>query len=467
MILTVGNKLTVSTPTKAFADWCDDILTFNNPEYISRERLGKWTGGVDKYITLYERRGNDIILPFGMFARVWREWKDYFALVASEIAPVRVREYNCNISLRPYQELAIDAAIKAKNGILVAPCGSGKTQMGLVIAAILGGKTLWLTHTQDLLTQSMNRARECFDIPASEFGTITGGKVNVGNTLTFATVQTMSNIDLAEYKNEWDTIIVDECHHCVGSPTRLQMFYKVLSALSARYKFGLTATPYRADRLDGCMRAIIGDIVHEVKREEVADNTCPVRVKFVDTGYTPNPDNVLLGDGSLVYPSLIDDLVGNRKRAEYVADIIRAIEKDNKPILVLSERIDHLRVLRECLPPYLRFSTAIISATGQSKAAREERKEALANLNSGKLKILFATYKLAKEGLDVPNLGYVVFASPIKDKTTVTQAAGRVARKVARKEFGTIIDFNDNFGLLRGWARQRKNIYKKLGYDID
>lgn len=466
MILTVSNKLIVSQPSKAFVEWCDNLLTFDNPEYISRERLGKWTGNTYKYITLYEKRNGDIILPFGMFARVWCEWKHCFTDVEREIAPMRVRNYNSGIDTRDYQERAIQAALRARNGILVAPCGSGKTQMGLEIAARIGGKTLWLTHTQDLLNQSMARARECFDIPASEFGTITGGKINVGNTITFATIQTMSNINLAEYKDEWDTIIVDECHHCVGSPTRLQMFYKVLSALSARYKFGLTATPYRADGLDGCMRAIIGDIVHEVKREEVADNTCLVRVKFADTGYTPNIDKVLLGDGSLVYSSLIDDLISNIMRNEYVADIIRAVEKDNKPILVLSERIDHLRTLRELMPSYLRFSTLIISATGQSKKAREERKEALDNLNSGKLKILFATYKLAKEGLDVPNLEYVVFASPIKDKTTVIQAAGRVARKAEGKEFGTIIDFTDNFGLLKGYARQRKNIYKKMGYYI-
>ena len=266
MKLILSNKLYIEDATAKFAKWCADNLVFDNPDYISRERLGKWTGNVDRYISMYERRGNDLVLPFGTFRKVWTEFKGEFTDFRCEISPVRARSYNSTISLRDYQSRAVDAVLRGKNGILVAPCGSGKTQMGLEIAARIGGKTLWLTHTQDLLTQSMTRARECFDIPASEFGTITGGKVNVGNTITFATVQTLSNVDLFSFTDEWDTIIVDECHRCVGSPTRLHMFYKVLSALSARYKIGLTATPYRADGLEGCMFAVLGDVLHEVSR---------------------------------------------------------------------------------------------------------------------------------------------------------------------------------------------------------
>ena len=109
------------------------------------------------------------------------------------------------------------------------PCGSGKTQTALEMVARLGKRTLWLTHTQDLLTQSMNRAKSCFNLPLSEYGTITAGKVNVGNAITFATVQTMCNIDLKQLKDCFDVIIVDECHKCVGTPTNMMMFYKVLN----------------------------------------------------------------------------------------------------------------------------------------------------------------------------------------------------------------------------------------------
>lgn len=46
------------------------------------------------------------------------------------------------------------------------------------------------------------------------------------------------------------------------------------------------------------------------------------------------------------------------------------------------------------------------------------------------------------------------------------QAAGRAGRKADGKEYGTVIDFVDDFGMLKGWQKKRKNIYRKLDYNI-
>ena len=168
------------------------------------------------------------------------------------------------------------------------PCGAGKTQTALELVARLGGKCLWLTHTQDLLTQSMNRAKANFGIAQSTYGTITGGKINIGTGITFATVQTMCKIDLTQYKDTWDIIIVDECHKAIGSPTKVMQFYSVLSKLSCRFKYGITATPKRADGLEKSMFALLGDIIIEIPKSEVKNNTCDVIVNTIDTDYTPD-----------------------------------------------------------------------------------------------------------------------------------------------------------------------------------
>lgn len=73
---------------------------------------------------------------------------------------------------------------------------------------------MWLTHTADLLSQSRERAARYMD--KSMIGTITEGKVNIGSGITFATVQTMCKLDLAQYRDMWDVIIVDECHRVAG-----------------------------------------------------------------------------------------------------------------------------------------------------------------------------------------------------------------------------------------------------------
>ena len=453
----VGNDIYVRDPTKELREWCRTNLVLDNPDYYKKVRMGLWTGGTPESINLYEKRGNDLVLPFGCVAGLQRKYPD--ARFISRIKPSAAFRCESGINLYPYQEKAVKAALRARNGIIVMPCGAGKTQTALEIISILGIRTLWLTHTQDLLNQSLNRAKSVLNCVSSSYGTITGGKVNIGTGITFATVQTMSKLDLSRYKDAWGCIIVDECHKAIGSPTKVMQFYKVLSNLSCRYKFGITATPKRADGLEKSMFALIGDIVHEVSREEVKDTTCPVKVQFIETGYMPNLDMALSGDGTINYAGLVDDLTGNADRFNLISN---SINKLNEPTLVLGNRVKFLQELNDAYEG----KSVCLSAIGNSKAAKAERKEALRKLNDGEIGCVFATYQLAKEGLDVPNLRYVVFATPEKDETTVMQAAGRVGRKADGKQYGTVIDFVDSFGMFSGWKNKRIAVYKKLGYEL-
>lgn len=453
----VGNNIYVHEPTQALKDWCKSELTLDNPEYHKKVRMGLWLGGTPENICLYEKRGDDLILPFGCVAELRKLFPDVPCM--SRIKPCEPFCYASGINLYPYQEKAVKAALKARNGVIVMPCGAGKTQTALQIVSILGVRTLWLTHTQDLLNQSLNRAKSVLGCSNSSYGTITGGKVNIGNGITFATVQTMSKLDLTHYKDVWGCVIVDEVQRVSGSPTQVTQFYKVLNNLSCRYKFGLTATPKRADGLEKSMFALIGDVICEISRDEVRDTTCPVRVEFVETGYMPNLDMVLSGDGTINYAGLVDDLTHNSQRFEYVSN---ALETLDGATLVLANRVEYLQRLEK---EYRRKSICL-SALGNSKAAKAERKEALRKLNAGEIDCVLASYKLAAEGLDCPNLRYVVLATPEKDPSLVQQATGRVGRKANNKECGIVVDFIDDFGMYKGWAKKRESVYKKLGYDI-
>ena len=457
-----GNKLRIQNPTRDLLAWCDSELRLPNPDFYKKQSMGKWTGGTPEFINLYERVGSDIYLPFGCAKDVYLAFKSEIALKPL-YSPIWRIDYKSDIDLYSYQEAAVEAAVAAKNGIIIMPCGAGKTQTALELIARIGGRALWLTHTQDLLNQSLNRAKSVLGVLSNTYGTITGGKVNIGSGITFATVQTMSKIDLVNYKDAFDVVIVDECHKAVGSPTRVMQFYKVLSNLSCRYKFGLTATPKRADGLEKSMFALLGGVIYEVSRAEVADTTCRVKVDFVPTAYTPNMDAVLAGDGTLNYSALVDDITHDEKRFDFVFDKIYNLAFSGG-VLVLANRVDYLQRLEDELEAGRR-NAICLSALGNSKAAKTMRKEALRKLNDGEVDVVLATYQLAKEGLDVPNLRYVVFATPEKDETTVMQAAGRVGRKADGKDFGTVIDFVDDFGMLKGWAKKRKGYYKKLGYD--
>lgn len=455
MKVIVDNAIEIRDVNKVVSDWARDNLIIPNPEFYKKERLGKWIGNTTRTIWLYEKNGTDIVLPFGTIQKVWNmhpnkdDWE-------YKINDFKGAKYTSNINLYPYQEKAVKSAILSRNGLLVMPCGSGKTQSGLELIARLGGKALWLTHTQDLLNQSMNRAKSTLEIDGT-FGKITAGKVDIGTHITFATVQTMCKLDLSKLKDVWDIVIVDECQHCCGTPTRVTQFYKVVSNLSARYKIGLTATPKRSDGLEQSMFALLGDVICEISKDDVKHTTCPVEVEQIETRYTPDYNAILMGDGTLNYSAIIDELINDEMRFEIVKDKIN--ECVNKgSVLVLANRVAYLDRLQKACGG----KTICLSGMGQSKKAKAQRKEALRKLDVGELNCIFATYQLAKEGLDVPNLRYVIFATPEKDPTTIEQSTGRVGRKADGKDKGIVIDFVDDFGMYKGWARKRRNYYKKI-----
>ena len=463
MKIRLGNKLYIEDAPKWLCNWCFENLVLPNPEYHKKEKMGKWLGNTPKEIILYERIGNTLCLPFGVWSEnFYKMLRPETESLKSDITAFKPFDYQSSINLYDYQNDAVIKSIDKRNGVIVMPCGAGKTQTGLEIVARLGGRTLWLTHTQDLLNQSMSRAKSCFDAPLSSYGTITSGKVNIGTGITFATVQTMAKINLEEYKNVWDVLIVDECHKAIGSPTKVMQFYKVISALSCRYKYGLTATPKRSDGLHKSMTALIGDIIINVPKQVVADTTCPVKIIQIRTGYIPNFKTVLNGDGTINYSHLIDDLIHNNERYKI---ILQMIGKLNGATIVLANRVEYLERLTQSLHLFGK-RVRCLSGQGQSKKAKEERKEALKQLNNAELDCVLATYQLAAEGLDVPNLRNLILATPEKDERIITQAVGRVGRKAEGKEYGVVYDICDNFGMLQGYERKRLGFYKKLGYEL-
>lgn len=455
MKIRVDEKIRIQNPTPAIKKWCKENLILDNPDYYKKERMGLSVYGTPKTISLYETAGDEIWLPFGCVKNIWRMCTRGLSW-SIDFSPIRPFNYDSNIKLYPYQEDAVNKAIRAKNGILVMPCGSGKTQSGLETIARIGGRALWLTHTKELLNQSKSRAESVLGNVGA--GIITAGKVNVGNGITFATIQTMCKIDLLQYRNFWDVIVVDECQHCAGSPTRVTQFYKVMSNLCARYKFGLTATPKRADGLEMSMFALLGDVIHEVDREDV-ETICPIKIEKISTGWIPK-DDVLSWDGTIDYNKVVDSLTHDEERFDVV---LNYLGRCTGGCIVLANRVEYLNKMCKAYTDGQFGNAVCLSGTSNNKDDKAYRRKALEALNTGELDCIFATYQLAKEGLDVPNLNYVILATPEHDKTTVIQSVGRVGRKADGKEYGTVIDFVDEFGLYKKWSRERDGFYKKIG----
>lgn len=456
--VTVSNVLTVTDYPEEVGQWCMKNLTLPNPDYAKKLRMHLWTGNTPKTIDLYEKHGGVLILPFGTLRRlaavapVGTQYASAFAQ-----AP-RIDYGGADMSLDPYQQKAAESVYTSRCGILQSPAGSGKTQIGIALIKLFGKRALWLTHTKDLLGQSKARAERYIDHDL--IGTIAEGKVDIGKGVTFATVQTMCMLDLARYRDYWDVIIVDECHRCAGSPTAVTQFSKVLGALSARHKIGLSATVHRSDGMIAATYALLGDIVYIVPREAVENRIMRVGVKTVSTGIGLSRA-CLNTDGTLCYTRLITYLCENAERNRKIAETI--IANRDRPSLILSDRLDHLAALMKALPPDMREKAVTVNGKMTSKKGKAEREKAIDDMRSGRKTYLFATYALAKEGLDIPRLERLYLTTPQKDYAVVTQSIGRIARTFEGKGEPVAYDFTDNIGYLIKAYKQRCRHYKKAG----
>lgn len=455
----IDNKIRVQDPNAAILQWTKDNLVMPNPDYIKKVRMGFYLGHTQKKLNLFEyyETKNTLALPFGTL----REVQDIL-LAGGEIEtrfekPAEV-DYGDPVPLYGYQKEAVEDCYKKRYGILQSPAGSGKTQMGLALIQKYGRRALWLTHTIDLVRQSKARAEQYMD--KSLLGTIIEGKVDVGKGITFATVQTMANVDLDELKNMWDVIVVDECHRVAGTYTNMTRFYRVLSGLAARHKYGITATAYRADGMIKATFALIGGVIHTVPDEAVSDTVMNVAIRPVAVD-TPPSTQYLGTDGMLNYTKLIGYLCENEERNKLIASCIVA-EKDH-PCLILSDRLEHLRTLMEMLPPDMREQAVMVSGDMTSKAEKQERTDAMEDMRKGRKKYLFASYSLAKEGLDIPCLERLFLTVPRKDKGCIVQSIGRIARVDVNKKFPVAYDFVDeNIKYCHNSYRERYRYYVRM-----
>lgn len=438
--------------------WCKENLVLPNPDYAKKARMGFWLGNTPKTLSLYEINGDDLVLPYGCFNEILRLCP-LMAEVRMDFVEHERIDYGCTLPLYDYQQKALDALVECGKGILQSPAGSGKTQIGIATAVALGARTLWLCHTLDLVKQSKSRAEQYMS--PSLTGTITEGRVQIGKAITFATVQTMCNLDLSQYRDVWDCIIVDECHRVAGTPTAMTQFSKVLNALAARHKYGLSATVHRADGMIAATYALLGEIAYQVPEEAVKDKIMTVSVlprathqglsrEFLDT------------DGTIIYAKLVNFLADRYPRNNLiVADLVANRDHYN---LILSDRLTHLETLMNRLPLDLRKQAVMIDGKMTTKKAKALREQAIEEMRQGRKRYLFATYSLAREGLDIPRLDRLYLTTPQKDYSVITQSIGRIARTFEGKGEPIAYDYvDDGIQYLVRSYKKRCTTYRKAG----
>ena len=458
MLMILSSCLSITDPSPAVCKWAEQNLVLDNPEYVRsvKVNIGRHTAGglniwskksktyrfVPRYVCLYAKDGNTMYVPAGCISGLMAALEGACPYVDVS-RPVHARKTYASVPLYAYQERAVTQCLQhirsplmPSGGVLVGPCGCGKTRMGLAAIGRTGVKTLWLTHTHVLLMQSYKAAAALFG--EDGLSVTTDGKLDIGDRITFATVQTLDRMDLAELYDDWGLVVVDECHHCVGDATQVRMFAHVVGSLNCP-KLGLTATPDRADGLIPAMYALLGPQLAAVTAEDVRERVVPIDYRAVNAYPDLDLSACLTSQGTISSVKLVSQLCSDENRNVLIADIVYDAPK---PCLVLSSRLAHLDALN-----------ALIPGSVLLKKDRESRAD-----------VTLATYQLVGEGYDRPELRTVVLATPEGDPTRIRQAVGRVMRTAPGKMAGVVYDVVDRCDYRR-WlklARQRAGIIAEL-----
>ena len=452
MRIEISSGIKIYAVTDELMGYIKHNLELPNPEYQLRVRRGMWVGKTPKVIKLYEVYPDYVLVPYGCLNKI----KPYItdSKVSLNFAPLTVVDYKAHIPLYDYQVLAVNATLDKAFGILQSKPGSGKTRMGIALIVRRGKRALWLTHTVDLLNQAYTAAAEYID--KDLLAITSGGNVNIGKGITFATVQTFSKLDLDKYKDLFDMVIVDECHRICTSAESVGMFYKVVNAMKAPYKYGLSATVHRSDGLIEATKFAIGDVVYRVPDEAIADRVVPVSISPVYTDLVVGWE-ARGADGMLDYNKFVNYITNDVSRNESIVTLINVLDGG---VLVLTDCVAHLGLLSKMLNrPDVRVITG--------KTNKTLREQYLTDMREGKANVLLATYTLAKEGLDIPRLSNLILATPHNDYAVITQALGRIARSYPGKSCAYCYDIVDRDGYAIKSFKKRKTIYRKNGYEVE
>ena len=302
-----------------------------------------------------------------------------------------------------------------RGGMLVLPCGFGKTVLAIHVAVrVVKRKCLVLVHKQGLLEQWCQRAAQF--APGASVGVLRQDRIDTDADILVAMIQTVARRDYAPLLQDRGLVIVDECHH-LGAP----VFGSAMAKLACAWTLGLSATPERKDGLTPLLHMMMGPILYRVER---AKESAYVTSLIFDERATRH--EIVSASGRPVYVAMVNKLAVDPKRNATIAAHIARVQRAGRNILVLSERIAQLKALEALLADQEGVSPdAIGFYVGASTAAERDA--------SATRSILLSTYHMAREGLDLKHLTALCLASPTSD---LTQAVGRVQRSSGRERPG-------------------------------
>ncbi|WP_152345895.1 DEAD/DEAH box helicase [Brevibacterium sp. CFH 10365] len=451
------------------------LSSLANPEFYRKQAMRMSTFGEPRVVVRFDEDDTELRMPRGLFDDV-RSRLESAGYTVRRRSSRRKRE-SIDVpftgKLRPDQQTAVSEVVSHDLGVLVAPPGSGKTVMACALIAERRVATAVIVPNRELLLQWRERLGQFLSLDDKEIGQLGGGKRKTTGIVDLIMMRSIShrNAD-PTLLNRYGQIIIDECHG-VAAPAA----EAALNQVDAPRWLGLTATPYRADQLNGLIPMQCGPIRYDMAKPESVDeppakaegnqkSTAPKRTFHVHrTDFTTDEP----GAGGPSMPDLYAELASDESRNSLIIPEIVAAAEKGRHVLVLTNRIDHLRTLAEGIREKIPDKPPVFQLHGRLKPdERQRQRERLRkSAGSGDSFVLVAIDKVAGEGFDLPALDTLFLTMPISFKGRVVQNLGRVTRGDLTVDEVTVHDFHDSeVPVLDRMFHKRRRAIKSEGFGI-
>lgn len=352
---------------------------------------------------------------------------------------------------------------KGHTGVFVAPTGFGKTVLGYLIAFLTQEKVCVVTTKSDIYQRWIEDAPKFLGISPDEVGEIRQDKCEIeGKSFCVALVQSLSKP--GKYP-DWifevfGCVIFDECHRFPAD-----QFSSIVGRFTAKYRYGLSATPNRKDGKETLFYSHIGPVLAKAPEALMIPNVlrfksewkCPRQLVMMKDG-TKKVKRIPHEAGHMGHIEKI--LAVDDDRNALIAKGIVAAKNKGRNIVVFSTQHIHLHQIEHALKKMKVSAKDIgwyVSASTKAEKARNE--EATTR------QIVLTTYQMMGEGTSIDWLDTAVFAMP---RASVTQPAGRIRREFEDKRFPLILDIVDTDSpVLRSYSTSRLDWYKEIGAKVE